>query len=439
VKCIKFLVISACLFSASSSFAANDDLSLNIAQSLLEEGKPKDAYTFLLAGHEPDSKNPLEWRLMGIVAKATGRPREAREYFNKVLELAPTNSSLHGETKLELASIAYSLGDTKQAKAQLSEVKSTNPPAKVGDNIDEFIKHIDNKGAPKTWQITGSLGYLYDSNANAGPETDSVLLFGLPFTLSDDAKETSDNALQLSLGFNHNKGLTDDISWQNSFSINWTDYRKLDNLDALVISGASGLSWRINDDWAASVPLVVDWVRIGHDESYYSYSYGIAPQLRYSVNDKLSLKLATTYSKKKYQSSSDRDSDNYSVSPSLNYQINPASYISFGLLAGKEASGIDYYTNDILGINARYGHAFQNGLQASISASYTDKDYEGKEAAYTVARRDKNVRVGLDLSYKIKEIDSNLVFSVSHTNNDSNLPLYEYDRNQISLSLRKTF
>jgi len=291
----------------------------------------------------------------------------------------------------------------------------------------------------KKYQFSGSLGWIYDSNANAGPTVDSVVMFGVPFTLSNDAKKTSDHASQLNLGFNHRTGLTDDMSVQNSLSLNYTDYNNLNTLDALVFSGSTGLSYKVNDKLVASVPLVTDWVKIGHDNPYHSYSYGLAPQLRYQLDKQLSLSLGTSLSRKKYQSSSTRDSENYSISPSLTYQINPQSYAFLGARVGKIHSGLDYYSNNTTNINAQYGYAFENGVQTSINGSYTDSKYDGKEAAYTEIRRDKTHSIGVNASYGIKAISSNLVFSINHTNNDSNLPIYKYDRNQASLSLRKTF
>ena len=433
-------LIAACFVCSSigNLYAANDDLSLNVAQGLLEEGDAKDGYAFLLADFDDSSTNPLEYRLLGLLAKASGRPREARQYFQTVITLTE-DESLIGEATLELAQIEYSLGNKDEARAHINTVKGSNLPSKVSENIDDFLQAIDTQEIPKKYQFSGSIGWTYDSNANAGPTVDSVLMFGVPFTLSNDAKKTSDHASQLNFGFNHRTGITDDMSVQNSLSLNYTDYNNLNTLDALVFSGSTGLSYRVNDKWVASVPLVTDWVKIGHDNPYHSYSYGLAPQLRYQRDKELSLSLGTSLSRKKYQSSSTRDSENYSISPSLTYQINPQSYAVLGARVGKIHSGLDYYSNNTTNINAQYGYAFENGVQTSINGSYTDSKYDGKEAAYTEIRRDKNHSIGVNASYGLKAISSNLVFSINHTNNDSNLPIYKYDRNQASLSLRKTF
>ncbi len=436
---MKTTITACCLsFSLNLAYASNDDLSLSVAQTLLEEGNAKEGYAFLISDHDKNSTNPLEYRLLGLLAKDSGRPREARTYFNKVIELSDSES-LTGEAKLELAYIAYNLGEGEKAKNYLSEVKNNNPPAKVGENIDYFLENITKHGTPKKWRVEGSLGWMYDSNANAGPADESVLMFGLPFTLSEDAQVSSDNAWILRLGFDHIKGLTDDVSLQTSVALNRVDYNSINSLDALILSGSVGLSWRATDQLAASVPVVADWVKIGHEDSYYSYSFGIAPQLRYIASDRLSLNIDTRFSKKQYKDQSDRDLNSYYLSPSIGYQVGKADFIRAGLSGGRDDSGIDYYSNNYWGGNISYYHAFKNGLQGSLNASYTDANYDGKEVAYTKERRDKTTRIGFDLSYKVKPIGSDIIFSASCTDNHSNLEIYKYDRTQATLSIRKSY
>jgi hypothetical protein len=63
----------------------------------------------------------------------------------------------------------------------------------------------------------------------------------------------------------------------------------------------------------------------------------------------------------------------------------------------------------------------------------------GLEPAYTKIRDDKTTTISLNGNYKIKEIDSDLILSINRTKNDSNLAIYGYSRNQISVSLGKSF
>ena len=264
-------------------------------------------------------------------------------------------------------------------------------------------------------------------------------MFGLPFTLSDSAQESDDSAWLFKIGFDHNWLLTDDVVWQTYLSFNRTDYHELDDLDTNIFSGSTGPSWKITDKIFVSTPLVTDWVRMDRSDIYYSSNYGMAPQLKYSLAKELSLNLLTTLSKKRYRDNHERDSDNYSLSPSIAYQFTPVSFARIGLTLGKENSGLDYYSNDVWGVNAMYNHVFPNALRLTLNAIYTDTDYSGKEAAYDQVRHDKNKKIGAQIAYNISAINTDLLVSGSLTFNDSNLEIYEYDRDQLSISLQKRF
>lgn len=415
---------------------ANSNLTLNAASNLLSKNHPKQAYELLKVDHKSTSTNAQEWFLLGLSAKEIGKLREAITYLKKVIELDPKQAD---RAKLELAQIEYQLGNGDTAKSYLTKVKASNPPKLVGDNIDNFLAIIAKNGSPKKYAFNASIGFIHDSNVNAGPEVGSVLMFGLPFTLSTDAKATSDNAKVLKFGANYNTGLTDDASVQSSVSINKTDYNKVNNLDSLSMSLSNGVSYKLDDKTVVSVPVVADWVKIGHDNSYYSYSYGLAPQIRQQLDRQLALNGNIAISRKKYQANGKGDSENLSLGGGASYQIDNQSYMSGGLSLARVNADTDSSSSKSRGINARYGRNLTNGLQTSLGLNYNQSKYDAKEAAYTQIRDDKTTTLSLNANYKIKEIDSDLIMSVSKTKNNSNLPIYQYKRQQVSVSISHRF
>lgn len=418
----------------TTALAASTDETLQQAMSLLEKHRPLQAYNLLSAAHQQSSNNPQEWFLLAMSAKESGKSiDESVSYLRKVLVLDPTAD----RAKLELASLLYKQGKAKEAKQYFMEVKANKPPAAVGKNIDSFMTGA--VGSEKNWNMRAYAGWLYNSNVNSGPSTDSISIFGLPFTLSMDAKKTSDSAWTTGASFEHTKQLGEHSDWQSGLSVNQTDYKKINVLDNTSITASTGVDWKVDEKTAFSIPLVGNQVKVGHDKSYYSYSYGVSPQLRHQINKMLSLGVAASVGKTKYNDQADRNMNVWSLSPSINYQPNQTNNVEFRFVAGKENSGIDTFSNKLLSVSTTYTHLFKNGLRGDMHYTYTDTKYDAIEPAYTKVRHDKNNTLAAEMTFPLKQLKSDINLSLSHTDNANSLELYDYNRNQVSVTLQKQF
>jgi hypothetical protein len=190
--------------------------------------------------------------------------------------------------------------------------------------------------------------------------------------------------------------------------------------------------------WFISSPIVYDRVKIGHDNSYYSYSYGVAPQFRNQITKQLAQTFVITTSKKKYQSGNNKDTKNHSLTYNLNYQINPQSYMSFGLNTSRIDSKIATSDNKTNGLNLSYGYGFANRVQLGLSANYSKTKYQGVEVAYGKTRDDSALNVGVNASYAINA-KQNISLSINRTNNKSNIEMYQYKHKQTNLNWNYRF
>lgn len=426
-----FILISS---FGSAAIAANTDETLQQAMSLLDKGVPLQAYNLLSKNHSASSKDPQEWFLLAMSSKESGRPiEEAIPYLRKVLEIDPTAD----RAKLELARLLYKQGKDREAKQYFMEVKANNPPDAVSKNIDSLI--TQDIGKDKGWNIKVHAGWMYNSNVNSGPNIDSVSIFGLPFKLSSDAKKTSDSAWMTGASFEHSKKLSEKSGWQSSLSVNQVDYKKVDVLDNSTITASTGIAWKANENTVFNVPLVASQVKVGHDKSYYSYSYGVSPQLRHQLNKSVSLGLATSIGETKYNDQGSRDAKVWSLSPSISYQPNEKNNVEFNFVTGQENSGVDVFSNRLLSASTNYAHLFKNGLRSDIGYSYADIKYDAIEPAYTKVRHDKSHTLTAGVTLPIKKLKSDIKLSVSHVDNNSSLEIYNYDRDQVFITLQKQF
>lgn len=432
---MKTIILMLALAFLSSVYAANDTVALDKASTLLKQNKPFEALSLILTDHEPENASAQEWFLLGLSAKQSGNLVDASNYFEKLLAIDPKADRV----KLELAAISYQLGDSNRAKLLLLDVKASNPPSGVRNNIDRFLATIESGKGQKNWRVSATAGWIYDSNVNAGPDKDVITMFGLPFTLSNGAKNTEDNAYTLGLSLDHAIPVNGTVGWQSNLGVNWRDNFTIHNLDSLFLSGSTGPVWKQNSQLIWSMPFIADWVRYGHKNDYFSFSYGVAPQVRFIASNQLALNLATTVKGKSFDKQSARKQIAWTVTPSVDYQLTENDTIRFGVTAAQEHSGINFYSNDRWSVNTSFYHNFSKFFVASLSGSYGDSYYQGKEAAYTKKREDTRSSLGLNLRYHVEQLNTEVITSASYSNNDSNLAIYEYDQTQVSVNFRTTF
>lgn len=444
MKQLNTIVAVVALFAANDSIAATPE-QLSQAQQLLSAEQPAQALGLLEAAHDPATASTQEFFLLGISAKLSGNLRKSEGYFRSALQREPNA----GRIRLELAEVLYRQGKLDDARTELVAVRSMNPPEQVRQSIDGFITQVDAAKADpslrprpqKNWSAYITAGFTSDSNVNAGPDTDTVFLYGLPFTLSSGAQETRDTAFFFRTGINHQAQLDNGVVWRSSANLSFTNYFEANAYDTTSLSVSSGPSFKLSDTVGLSVPITYNVQRYNEQGSWYSQSWGIAPRLQYAAKDNLQLYLDTSISRKRFNGSSDRDLTAYTFNPSLNFQPHENGNIAVGLQYGRENSGLDIYSNTVRGAYIGYQHVFrEQGIRASITASYTDTQFDGIQAAYTEARHDVSRKISANVSYAIPQMNGmTLQGSVSYQDNDSNLDINNYDRTLFSVSLTKRF
>lgn len=403
------------------------------AQNALVNQQPQQAYGLLSKEYAAGTLSNQGLFLLGMAAKESGNLTESEKYFTELLTKEPNALRV----KLELAEVYYVGGQNDKAKAMLTEVKASNPPPKVGENIDRFLAVMEG-GGQKNWSAYAGIGMMYDTNANMGPNIDSVLMYNLPFTLSSSAKNTSDWATILKAGGDYIHRLDDRWAMQGSIGISGIDYRTVDNFDSLNLTLSAGPSYH-EGLWTVSIPYVLNRVTIGHDQSYYSLSHGIAPQVSYELTQRVLLQASLAYQKKHFHNNDDRDGHSVTFSPMGRYLIDNSSYVTLGGYIGRETSGIDTWANTSHGINAGYFNALSREWSLYVSPSYSKTDYDGIEAAYGTGRLDKHFEVTANVNYQIAPWGTNVTLSYTYTKNSSTIDMYDYNRQQTMLTLTKNF
>jgi len=437
MRILIFIIICALALGSQPAFSAISNSANNQAIQLLDQNKAHDAYLLL---NKQKKSSPQDWFLFGLAAKQSGDLLAAKHAMQKVIRLDPARSH---RAKLELATAQFALEQTDDARRLLNEVKADNPPNNVRQNIDRFLsligdKHCRTEGNQR-WCANASASVIYDSNVNNATTADTVTMFGLPFTLSDDAKAQSDTAIRVGANFDHIITIDDKTAWQSGFSINFTDYSTLDRYDVVQLLASTGAVFQINQQTLFSLPITAEAVAYTDRGEFYSTSIGIAPQLRYKLDEKTSLNLNASLSRKHFIDNGGRDTTSFAFNPSVDIQTCGQGTFRFGGGIGRDNSGIDIYSNDNWQLNASLFCSLGEGFALSVFGSYAQSDYDEREAAFAEAREDNTRTIGANLRYENAENGWEITVGGTFTENDSNLTLYSYDKFQGTLSARKKF
>lgn len=428
--------LPAVLLAVLASANASADISTINAQagSALAAGQTTAATALLEEHYQSGDYDNQTLFLLAIAAKQQGQFAASGQYLAELLAREPGASRV----KLELAEMAYRTGQPDKAKRLLLEVKASNPPARVGENIESFLAFIE-AGIPKAWSAYASAGLLYDTNANQGPDTDNVLIYNLPFTLDRDARGNHDWANLYRVGAGYTHALRDGLALQAGAHLNYTDYHRLDGFDALNLSLSAGPSWT-RDDWSFSLPYILNTIRFGHSQSWYSIGQGLAPQIGWQLSPRLLLQGSLAWQDRRYKDNSGRNGDTLTLNSSLRYALDASSHIGVNGYVGQETADQAISSNLSRGLELSYFKAFDRRLNLQLSSSYSDTKYNGVEPAWKKSREDQRTDLAVNLNWLLApQWNTWLTLSFNVTDNRSSIEMYRYKRQQTMFALTKHF
>lgn len=401
-------------------------------QRELNEGKDKLAYDQLVKSYKMNVYDNQTLFFLGLAAKHLQKFEESEIYFRELMSRAPNAPRV----KYELANVVFINGDAKEAKKLLHEVQSTNPPERIGNTIVKFLRYIDSTSKPLNASV--SIGTLYDTNANQGPQSDSVLLFGIPFTLSPDAMPSEDWAKFVKGKIVYNQKVTKNFYLQSEVGAAFIDYSTANNYDNFGLSFSLAPTYH-EERCILSLPYFFNMVKYGYKQRYYYLMNGFTPQVGYQLSPRLLLLGSFTYAWKNYLTQFDRNSQLYSFAPTVKRGIGKGGAMVIGGILGKECANNIAYSNDFIGLNVGFYYPLHDGLSMAISSNYLHSDYQDFEFPFDALRVDDYADITSGINYLFKKINSQIAISYTIARNSSSVDIYRFSRQQVAVSLTKEF
>lgn len=383
------------------------------------------------------------------------RLRSARE---RLLALLATNPSL-SRARLELARVYYQSRDYDQARVEAQRVlDDPNTPPAVKATVLAFLAQInaDEKQFAQRHEWAPSLyaGLMYDSNVNIGPSRDVIDVGGVPFNVAPDSRETADFAAVINPGIAHtfNPGRRFEAGehrgfflWQSQANAYYRAYFDENDYNLGILTARTGPAWVVPGKWRASLGLQGDQIFLGGDSlAFYTT---LNPDFTFQAGRDTEVSLSGNLSRRHYWDNDESGRDGWYRSADVfvsHYFNRHTMAVQFGGgWAGFDAdedrfsySGPDFVAGFLW-------QAWRNGV-VYARVNYRGYDYDGLEPLFEPlgSRDDDEWRytAGFQHDFTAGALRNwSLVGTWVHTDNQSNIPIYDYDRDIANLGLARRF
>lgn len=386
----------------------------------------------------------------GLYLRETGKIYSAIETLESVLRVQPTLQRV----RLELAVAYYRALNYERAKVEAQQVMDDpKTPDNVKLAVAAFLGQLKKDEEVAQTQKSKfepfvSASLIHDSNVNAGPEG-ALLPGGLVLATGATAQDDWGMALMAGVGHTYQSASPVRMGetaarflWKSQASLYHRGYFDLNDYNLTVATVATGPAWIAPNKWRANVNLQADYLMLGGDElAWYASA---APSMTWQTKSG-EITVDALYVNRDFSRAVDQGRDSDYVSGGVSY----GHLFKGGKAAGQvgvrffnEDADDSQFSND--GYEWFLGANFLAWPNGTINVRYSQKEaeYEGLVPVFALARdeTEKRFEIGFGHNFKEGALKSwRLNGSWSHTDNASNVSIYDYNRDLTSLTLSRSF
>ena len=434
---LKRAIVAALAWALAASVWAADADVVNEAEAMVRAGRYAEAFRLL---------EPLEDKLAGdvrydyLLARAaleSGNPSRASFIYERILAVEPNYTGV----RLEMGRAYYMMGDYARAKLEFETVlRFPNLPPDLRQQAAIYAKAVEDQLAGKRLVGFGYIeyGYGYDSNPQSVTSVSPITTAGGdPLFIGT---ERSDHFHSLSLGGELSYSVTERISIYAGGDARLRAHRQIDTADYGTLDGRFGLGYASG----------ASQTRVGVSLGKYALDYlptrdnaGLTAEFRTLVNPANQLTVNAQVTRYEFRPLllQENDYDLFQSSVGWLGVINEGrGAIGISLLGGLEKATGGRIDGDKPYFGGRL--TFQNSLTERVGAFFLGGAQRGKYKDFNIAFGDKRKDTLYDVAAGISWTFApgwSLRPQVVYIKNDSNLAIFEYEKTEVSMNLRKDF
>ena len=426
----------ACAFGAAA-WAQSDAEIVAQGEALVRAGRYADAHK-LLAPHEDRLAGDLKFDyLLARSALEVGQPSKASFIYERILAVQPNFLGV----RLEMGRAYFALGDFARAKLEFETVlRFENLPPDLRQQAQIYSNAAEQQLAGKKTVFFTYLeyGYGYDSNPQSATRISVIALAGGgTLILPQTALAQGDHYQGITAGGELVHALDDRFTVFVGGDARGRAYRDLEVANYGTVDGRVGFGYNTGTH---NLRMALTGGRFWLDDVKTRDSGGGTLDYRYLAGKQDQLSLGFSGSRNKFLPDALRinDYDLYQGTIGwLHASADGRGAAGLTLLLGEERETAGRVDGDrpFVGLRVSLQRSFAGRVGAFLQAGAQSGEYKLVNEAFDAKRDETLYDVSAGASWIFAKGWS-LRPQVQYMKNKSNLPLFEYDRTDVSLNLR---
>lgn len=422
------------------------------ARRLLNQSNPKQAYEELIK-HEVQLAGNIDYDyLLGVAALDSGKIDDAIVAFERVLAVNPN----HAGAQMDLARTYFMAGSYDLAEAAFKQLADSNPPAIAKQTINRYLEAIENRKRQTTagWSGYAELGIGYDTNITGVPSD-----FGAAAQQSFGiiGIEATGNSVERKAAFGNASGA---LEYHLPLSRGWSlfvggegkfrGYNGESSFNSVTGEGRAGgafndgpVQWRFlgsyqafnQDGEAPGDPQPTNDRRTANAQGEWKYQYDTRSQVGAGLN----------YTEVRFPTNAVEDFDQvmFNVSWLRSFETKGVPLVYLGAFVtddkavNKLDDGITDKSKNLAGVRSYVQYSLSPTLNLFNGLGFVyrkDKDPYAR-ATEVEHGRDKFIEFLLGVNWQFRKACAVRTQYV-YTKNNSNIAIYDFDRNEVSTAVR---
>ena len=393
---------------------------------LIRAGRLEHARAFLERAQPAGDEEWVERLfLLGQVEMRLGMPRRAVERFETILARRPDLTRV----RLELARAWFLTGRDDKARRHFTASLADELPSSVEAAVEGFLRDID---ARRRWSASLSASMLPETRRS---DREEILIGGVPFRLSEDARASSGAGALLSTGVSFSPTVTEDMRGVLAASATAKLYERSDWND-LSASADLGLT-RLYDSGSVSGGLRLGRRWVGGSAYHRSLGPWAQARLRLSGSTHLGVALSAGY--RSHDQRRDRDGWRVVASPRLLHVLDSQTSISVEPMLEIVEAKAEHHGNRLIGVGTTISRTFDGGLSVSLTPSVHVRRYAARDPLFGTRQTDRNFQVGIRMLHRSLRYGGFTPYiGYSVESNQSSIPIREYRNHGVIAGVTRT-